>query len=91
MALTLNSVSNDNATLVPASLRSEMTCYPILNKRFLYMVSVSQVDLAPFFLRTFPSTASAALDFPEFTPVSHTYVDVTPFVDSLFALPSSGI
>ncbi|KAG1442275.1 hypothetical protein G6F56_011136 [Rhizopus delemar] len=55
------------------------------------MVSVSQVDLAPFFLRTFPSTTSATLEFPEFTPVSHTNVGVTPFVDALFGLPPSGI
>ncbi|KAG1445477.1 hypothetical protein G6F56_009902 [Rhizopus delemar] len=80
-----------DATLVRARLRSEMTYYPILSKKFLYMVSVSQLDLAPFFLRTFPSTASAALELPEFIPVSHTKVDVTPFVDALFGLPPSGI
>ncbi|KAG1438597.1 hypothetical protein G6F56_012592 [Rhizopus delemar] len=80
-----------DATLVRARLRSEMTYYPILSKKFLYMVSVSQVDLAPFFLRTFPSTASAALELPDFTPVSHNNVDVTPFVDALFGLPPSGI
>ncbi|CAO3667675.1 unnamed protein product [Rhizopus stolonifer] len=47
--------------------------------------------LAPFFLRTFLSASSASLAIPDFVPVSHSSVDVTPFVDALFGLPQSSI
>ena len=82
---------DDDTTFLRAHLHSEMARFPVLSKKFLSMVSTSQLYLAPFFLRMFSSTASATLDLPTLPPVSHTSVNITPFVDALFGLPPSGI
>ncbi|KAG0922206.1 hypothetical protein G6F57_021187 [Rhizopus arrhizus] len=71
---------------------TELPSFPRLCKKFLKMVSDSQLSLAPFFLRTFLTSASASQANPAFDPVSHNRVDVSPFVDALFGLsPSSSV
>ncbi|KAG1608189.1 hypothetical protein G6F45_013632 [Rhizopus arrhizus] len=55
------------------------------------MVSASQLSLAPFFLRTFLTSASASQANPAFDPVSHNRIDVSPFVDALFGLSPSSV
>ncbi|KAG1037764.1 hypothetical protein G6F43_012795 [Rhizopus delemar] len=70
---------------------TELPSFPRLCKQFLTMVSDSQLSLAPFFLRTFLTSASASQANPAFDPVSHDRIDVSPFVDALFGLSPSNV
>ncbi|KAG1135753.1 hypothetical protein G6F38_012556 [Rhizopus arrhizus] len=70
---------------------TELPSFPRLCKRFLKIVSDSQLSLAPFFLRTFLISASASQANPAFDPVSHDRIDVSPFMDALFSLSPSSV
>ncbi|KAG1305043.1 hypothetical protein G6F64_008697 [Rhizopus arrhizus] len=70
---------------------TELPSFPRFCKKFLKMVSGSQLSLASFFLRTFLISASASQANPAFDPVSHDRIDVSPFVDALFGLSPSSV
>ncbi|GAN02111.1 hypothetical protein MAM1_0017c01551 [Mucor ambiguus] len=79
-----NTMGSDPDSCLRPKHSVEFSVHPNLAKKFLNLVTLDKIKLAPFCVRAFiPPRYSSLGHFPFQQVADHTVVDVTPFIESL--------